>query len=161
MTNVKARVAMARGSGSCGTCLWDDKCLHLNQRLAYVCRKYVCAASSRTDSKPGWNIGKDTKRAINGANAVMVSVMSDRTNYKSGSVGDNERGHTFDLVTWMRGRRLQTTVARLGHILRTGSERKLKQAICIREVQMQKWGRCARGCVRAQLMEVAVHIGNR
>ncbi len=51
----------------------------------------------------------------------MLSVISDKTQHEEASV----ETRTFDLIMWVRARRLQW----LGHILRMGTERKLKQAV--------------------------------
>ena len=98
--------------------IWHDKVLHQNLRL----RLYkACICSILTYGSEAWNITKEVARAINGANAGMVSVITGKTRQQEAS----SKWKTFDLVRWVRGRRLQW----LGHILRTGSERKLKQAV--------------------------------
>ena len=60
--------------------------------------------------------------ALNGANASMVSIITGKTVREESAVGKS-----FDLVKWVRARKLQW----LGHILRMGPERKLKQAIFV------------------------------
>ena len=60
--------------------------------------------------------------ALNGANASMVSVITGRTIREEAS--DDK---TFDLLRWIRARKLQW----LGHILRMGIERSLKRAVYI------------------------------
>ena len=50
----------------------------------------------------------------------MVSVITGRTAHEEAS-----EGKTFNIVRWIRARRLQW----LGHILRMGTDRKLKQAV--------------------------------
>ena len=62
-------------------------------------------------------------RALNGANSQMVSIITG----KSPHVEASKDTRTFDLLRWIRARRLQW----LGHILRMGKERKLKQAVYV------------------------------
>ena len=57
-------------------------------------------------------------RKLNGANAHMVSAITGRTVQQEASA----KWRTFDLVKWIRARRLQW----LGHILRLGPERLIK-----------------------------------
>ena len=57
---------------------------------------------------------------MNGANSSMVSVITGRT-VRVEANSDK----TFDLVKWIRSRKLQW----LGHILRMGPKRMLRQAI--------------------------------
>ena len=98
--------------------LWHDKKLHLNLRL----RLYKsCVCSVLTYGSEAWHIDSDTARALNGANAGMVSIITGKSPHQEAS----KKWQTFDLVAWVRARRLQW----LGHILRMGPERKLKQAV--------------------------------
>ena len=63
--------------------------------------------------------------AINGANSTMVSVITVRTVREE----EASEGKTFDLVQWIRVRKLQW----IGHILRMGSEfgTKTEKTVCI------------------------------
>ena len=62
----------------------------------------------------------DVRAALNGANASMVSKITGR------DIRDEVTdGKSFDLVKWIRVRKLQW----LGHILRMGTDRKIKQAV--------------------------------
>ena len=61
------------------------------------------------------------RRALNGVNSRMVSIITGKTAHEEASPATR----TFDLVMWIRARRL----AWAGHILRMGPERKLKQAL--------------------------------
>ena len=69
-----------------------------------------------------WRLTTKVKAALNGANASMVSIITGKTNREEAA-----EGKTFDLVKWIRARRLQW----LGHILRMPQERKVKQAAFI------------------------------
>ena len=78
----------------------------------------VC--SILTYGSEAWRLTPNVCAALNGANSSMVSKITGRT------IRDEATdGKTFDLIKWIRARKLQW----LGHILRMGSERKIKQAI--------------------------------
>ena len=66
-------------------------------------------------------LSDEVSKALNGANSQMLSVISGKTAHEEAS----KDTRTFDLLRWIRARRLQW----LGHILRMDSERKLKQAV--------------------------------
>ena len=58
--------------------------------------------------------------ALNGANSKMASVITGRAVHEEAA-----KDKTFDIVVWIRSRRLQW----LGHILRLGQERQIKHSI--------------------------------
>ena len=118
MPDVRARIAMARQRFGKMRHLWDDKNLHVKLRMRLY-KASVC--SILTYGSEAWTLTKEVRRAINGANSQMVSVITGKTPHQEAS----GKWRTFDLVMWIRARRLQWT----GHILRMGSERKLKQAL--------------------------------
>jgi hypothetical protein len=62
-------------------------------------------------------------RALNGANAQMMSVITDKTQHQEATT----KWKTFDLVKWIRARRLQW----LGHLLRMGRDHMVKKAIYV------------------------------
>ena len=98
--------------------LWKDKHLHLNLRLRlYKSSVYIIM----TYGSEAWALNEATIKKLNGANAQMVSIITGKTPHQEAS----SKWRTFDLVRWIRARRL----AWLGHILRMGQERKLKQAV--------------------------------
>ena len=66
-------------------------------------------------------LNAEAVKKLNGANAQMMSVISGKTPHQEAS----PKWRSFDLVRWIRARRL----AWLGHILRLGPERKIKQAV--------------------------------
>ena len=82
-----------------------------------------------THGSETWILDKQTIRVINGANASMVSVITGRTAHEEVGRSATEEVEatekTFDLILWIRARRLQW----LGHILRMGTYRYVKQAI--------------------------------
>ena len=63
----------------------------------------------------------EATRAINGVNAQMMSVITGKSPHQDASC----KWRTFDLVKWIRARRLQW----LGLILRMDPKRQLKQTI--------------------------------
>ena len=97
--------------------IWRNKELHVNLRM----RLYKsCVCSILTYDSEAWRMTKRVTVALNGANASMVSIITGKTVREETVVVKS-----FDLVTWIRSRKLQW----LGHILRMGRERKLKQTI--------------------------------
>ena len=79
----------------------------------------VC--SILTYGSEAWRLRAEAMRRLNGANSHMVSAITGRTVQQEASA----KWRTFDLVKWIRARRLQW----LGHILRLGTERLIKQAV--------------------------------
>ena len=64
---------------------------------------------------------KSNTKKLNGANAQMMSVISGKSPHEEAS----PKTRSFDIVRWVRARRL----AWLGHILRLGPDRKIKQTV--------------------------------
>ena len=120
MPNVRIRIAMARQRFGKMRHIWRDKQLHINLRMRLY-RSSVC--SILTYGSEAWHLTAEVRRALNGANSQMVSVLTGKTPHQEASEDDR----TFDLVRWIRARRLQW----LGHILRMGSERSLKRAVFV------------------------------
>ena len=69
----------------------------------------------------GWQLSDEVSKALNGANFQMLSIITSKTPHEEASKDTRK----FDLLRWIRARRLQW----LGHIMRMGPERKLKQAV--------------------------------
>ena len=118
MPDVRRRIAMARTRFGKLRHIWGDKRLHKNLRI----RLYKAAVCSiLTYGSEAWYLDADVRRALNGANSQMMSVITGKTPHQEASA----KWRTFDLVMWIRARRLQW----LGHILRTmDTERSLKRA---------------------------------
>ena len=89
------------------------------------------------------------KTALNGANSRMVSVITGETIHTEAS---NDK--TFDLVKWIRARRLQW----FGHILRLGPERTIKQAVFAMYKDPQEGNLLNYGCTQMRYMERPVHV---
>ena len=98
--------------------MWRDNALHLNLRL----RLYKAAVCSvLTYGSEAWTLSQEVRKAINGANAAMLTIITGNTARHESMT----QTQTFDLVKWVRARRLQW----LGHILRMGPDRLLKRAV--------------------------------
>ena len=98
--------------------IWSNKELHLNLHL----RLYKsCVCRVLTYGSEAWQLHDKARRTLNGTNSQMLSIITGKTPHQEASA----KWRTFDLVAWIRARRLQW----LGHILRMGSERKIKQAV--------------------------------
>ena len=118
ITDVKMRIAVVSQRFDKMWHIWADKRLHLNLRLRLY-KSNVC--SIMTYGSEVWQLSDEVSRALNDANAQMLSIITGNTPHKEVS----KDSCTFDLLRWIRARRLQW----LGHILRMRSERKLKQAV--------------------------------
>ena len=118
MADVKIRIASARQRFGKMRHIWADKRLHLNLRLRLY-KSSVC--SVMTYGSEAWQLNDEVSKALNGANSQMLSVITSKTPHEEAS----KDTRTFDLLRWIRARRLQW----LGHIMRMGPERKLKQAV--------------------------------
>ena len=98
--------------------LWKAKALHRNLRL----RLYISSVCSvMTYGSEAWRLTTEVQRALNGANSRMLSVITGKTQKEEASDGSR----TFDLLMWIRARRLQW----LGHILRMDDGRLIKRAV--------------------------------
>ena len=119
MHDVQTRIARAKQRFGKMRHIWSNKILHQNLRLRLY-KSSVC--SILTYGSETWTLTAEVKAALNGANASMVSIITERSNREEAA-----EGKTFDLVKWIRARRLQW----LGHTLRMTEERKVKQVILI------------------------------
>ena len=119
MPDVRARIGMASTCFGKLRHIWTAGDLHLNLRM----RLYkACICSILTYGSEAWRITPEVAAALNGANARMVSVITGRTPHQEASA----KWRTFDLVRWVRARRLSWA----GHILRMeGTDRLLKRAV--------------------------------
>ena len=80
-----------------------------------------CVCSILTWGADAWHLNQRVVKMLNGANASMVSIISGKTPKQEAS----RKWRTFDLIAWIRARRLQWA----GEILRLQStDRKIKQA---------------------------------
>ena len=118
MADVKIRIATARQRFGKMRHIWADKRLHFNLRLRLY-KSSVC--SVMTYGSEAWKLDEKVSKALNGANSQMMSVITGRSPHAESSADTR----IFDLLRWIRARRLQW----LGHIMRMGDDRKLKQAV--------------------------------
>ena len=94
MPDVRQRIAMARQRFGKLRHIWGDKRLHINLRL----RLYKAAICSiLTYGSEAWFIDEQVRRALNGANAQMMSTITGKTPHQEASV----ESKTFDLVMWV------------------------------------------------------------
>ena len=93
--------------------IWGNKVLHRNLRMRLY-KSIVCSILTRHGLTPR------ICASLNGANTNTVSKITGRTTGEEAADGKR-----FDLVKWIRTRRLQW----LGHILRMGTEHKIKQTV--------------------------------
>ena len=120
MTDVKTRIAMAVTRFGKLRHLWTDNDLHINLRM----RLYkLCVCSVMTYGSEAWHLKATVTSALNGANARMVSIITGKSPREEATTATR----TFDLVSWIRARRLQW----LGHILRLGPDRFIKCAVFV------------------------------
>ena len=63
-----------------------------------------CVCSILTYGSEAWSIDKETRKALNGSNAIMMSVLTGKTPHQEASAA---KWMTFNLVVWVRARRLQ------------------------------------------------------
>ena len=117
MYDVQVRIARARQRFGKMRHIWGNKDLHVNLRLRLY-KSSVC--SILTYGSEAWRLTPAVCAALNGANSSMVSKITGRPIREEAT-----EGKTFDLLLWIRARKLQW----LGHIMRMGTERKLKHAI--------------------------------
>ena len=100
MADVRTRIAMARQRFGKMRHIWHDNELHANLRQ----RLYkACICSMLTYGSEAWNITPAISRALDGANVNMMSIIPGKTQQQEPS----SKWWTFDLVRWVRGRRLQ------------------------------------------------------
>ena len=99
MTDARQRIAMARARFGKLRHIWRDSNLHLSLRL----RLYrSCVCSILTYGSEAWYLNREMRRALNGANSQMVSKITGRSVHEEAA-----EGKTFDIVRWIRARRLQ------------------------------------------------------
>ena len=116
MIDVQTRIARARQRFGKMRHIWVNKELHTNLRMRLY-KSSVC--SILTYGSEAWRLTPKVCAALNGANSSMVSVITDRSIREEAT-----DGRTFDLLKWIRARKLQW----LGHILRMDKTRMLKKA---------------------------------
>ena len=118
LKDIVTRIARARTRFGKLRHLWADKNLHYNLRLRLY-KSSVC--SIMVYGSEAWKLNAEAVRKLNGANAQMMSVISGKTPHQEAS----PKWRSFDIVRWIRARRLTW----LGHILRLGTDRKIKHAV--------------------------------
>ena len=114
MPDVRIRIARARQRFGKMRHIWGNKTLHVNLRMRLY-KSSVCRIL--TYGSVTCRLTTEVCAALNGANSSMASVITGRTVRV-----ELNNDKTFDLVKWIRARKLQW----LGHILWMGPERMLR-----------------------------------
>ena len=118
MPDVRRRVAMAQARADKLRHIWPAKVLHLRLRL----RLYISGVCSiMTYGSEAWFLTREVCRVLNGANSRMVARITGQSIREEATIGTR----TFNLVKWIRARRLKW----VGHILRLEDSRMIKQAL--------------------------------
>ena len=99
MADVQTRIARARQRFGKMRHIWGNKDLHVNLRMRLY-KSSVC--SIMTYGSEAWRITPEVSAALNGANSSMVSKITGKSIREEAS-----EGKTFDLVKWIRARKLQ------------------------------------------------------
>ena len=107
--------------------MWKNNSLHRNLRMRLY-KSSVC--SVMTYGSEAWRLTDEVRRKLNGANSRMVAVITGKSQHDEAS----KETRTFDLVSWIRARRLQW----LGHILRMDDDRLVKKAVELMYTKPQK-----------------------
>ena len=118
MADVQIRIVTARQRFGKMRHIWTDKQLRVNLRLRLY-KSSVC--SVMTYGAEAWKLDDKVSKTLNGDNSQMLSIISGKSPHEEASATTR----TFDLLRWIRARRLQW----IGHILRMGLERKLQQTM--------------------------------
>ena len=117
LPDVRRRIAMAMQRSGTLRHIWSATTLKLTLKL----RLYVSACCSMMCyGSEAWVLDNDTIRALNGANATMLSHITGKS-HKQEAGPDC----TFNLLSWIRARRLKW----VGHILRMNDNRLIKQTL--------------------------------
>ena len=117
MPDVLARIARARSRAGKLRHIWQaELSLKLKIRLY---KSAVC--SILTYGSEAWLLDEEACKAINRANAIMLSFITGKTIAEEANIDTT----TFNLVMWIRCRRLQWC----GHILRMQDERMVKWSL--------------------------------
>ena len=120
MADVRRRINMTVAKFGKMRTIWAARVLHLRLRM----RLYISSVCSiLTYGSEAWMMtDEDVRRSINGANSIMVDVITGRSPHEEAKEGTR----SFDLVRVIRARRLVW----LGHILlRMSPTRMLAQAV--------------------------------
>ena len=117
IADIKARIASAATTAGKMRHIWSSMSVPLRLKL----RIYKTGVCSRlVYGSEGWILDTKACAMLNGANARMISHITNKTVREESS----RRTRTFDVVRWIRARRLQW----VGHILRMRDTRLVHKA---------------------------------
>ena len=116
--DIKARIASAAITAGKMRHIWSSKTIPLKLKLRIyktgVCSRLVYGAE-------GWRLDSRARAMLNGANSRLISHVTDKSVKEEAS----RKTRTFDIVSWIRARRLQW----VGHILRMDQKRMVHKAV--------------------------------
>ena len=107
MADVKVRIGATTTTAGKMRAIWASKSIPQKLKMR-IYKSGVC--SRLTYGSEAWRLDPRTCKMLNGANSRMVARITNRTSHEEASA----RTQTFDVVRWIRARRLQW----VGHILR-------------------------------------------
>ena len=117
-TDIKRRIAMAVARAGKLREIWQTEILTLKLKI----RLYKSACCSiLTYGSEAWVLDERACKLINGANASMLSHITGRSHREEA----NPKSTTFNLLKWIRARRIKW----VGHILRMKDDRLVKRAL--------------------------------
>ena len=117
IVDVKAKIVTTVSTAGKMRAIWESKSIPLRLKM----RIYKTGVCSRlTYGADAWRLDPRTCATLNGANSRMVARITNRTPHEEASA----ETRTFDVVRWIRARRLQW----VGHILRMDPHRMVQQA---------------------------------
>ena len=117
-TDVKARIGAATSAAGKMRAIWARKSTPLKLKMQ-IYKSGVC--SRLTYGSETWRLDATTCKMLNGANSKLVARITHRTPHEEASA----KTQTFDIVLWIRARRLQW----VGHIIRIEPVRMVQQAL--------------------------------
>ena len=136
--------------------IWSDKRIHLNLRLRlqlYTYINQVYTVSWRMGPRPDSWATRSWLRALNGVNSQMLSINTVKSSHVEAHTHTHTRTHahthTFDILRWIRVRRLQW----FGHILRMTHERKWKQSVYELYKSPKSGRQSVDGCTKISIVE--------
>ena len=118
LDDVKARIGAATSAAGKMRAIWARKSTSLKLKMR-IYKSGVC--SRLTYGSETWRLDARTRKMLNGANSRLVARITHRTPHEEASA----KTQTFDIVRWIRARRLQW----VGHILRMDPARMVHQAL--------------------------------
>ena len=118
IADVKARISSAGTTAGKMRHVWSSTTIPLKLKL-HIYQTGVC--SRLVYGSEGWILDAKTCAMLNGSNSRMISHITKKTVREEAS----RRTRSFDIMMWIRARRLQW----IGHILRMDDKRLVKKTV--------------------------------